>query len=782
MDGDKTLDFTLPQRPDSYGYFCLVQPAAYVEATNVLPLSGDDAATEVTLPFPFTLYGTTYATAHVATNGFLNFLAPDASFTNGPIPSASTPNAAIYPYWDDLIVDGEASVRTELLGSAPNRRFVVEWRNVAFFGDSSRRVDFEAVLFENGHVLTQYRNVAEDAREKGDSATVGIENDTGTIALQYSFNEPMIGHPDFAVLYRLPPSGSVVGRVTDANDGLPLAGANVRALQDGGVVRETTTDADGRYRVQLPLGTYAVEASAQSYSTESARVVLDTEDEVVTQDFALRAARVQVSPAALEFLVPPGQTRTRTLTLTNTGTLDLRWEAGEVPVAAGTNAGKVKTPGPGVDSRTPEAGYAPKPTRTVLQGGPTLIFMDALPWGTDALTQVLNANGIPYDTATSSQMGTIDLSRYEVVFLSNDQPPDFYASYASNRARFEDYVLAGGFLWAGAAAWGFNGGDFNGGVLPGGATVQGPVLEERNDVVDNAHPTMQGVPDPFSGTFASHAAFQNLPAGANVIARGQNSGLPTLVEYALGAGRVLAFGQTLEYGWQFGQDPGRILENGVPYAYAFQPVIDIPWLSEAPSGGTLAPGASQAVAVTVDTTGLQPGLYRARILISSNDPRNPRLQVPVTLVVPAYYQGVNAGGGDYTDRAGDLWSADRQYVAGSFGYTNPMSRLAMTSRPISGTDDDPLYQTQRVDPTEYRFDGLPAGVYQVELRFAEVTRRAPSTRLLDVIVEGSTVLPAHDVAAEVGSFAADDHTLFLPVTDGQLNIRFVGRRDTRPRS
>jgi hypothetical protein len=302
------------------------------------------------------------------------------------------------------------------------------------------------------------------------------------------------------------------------------------------------------------------------------------------------------------------------------------------------------------------------------------------------------------------------------------------------------------------------------------------VFESFNDVVDNAHPTMQGMPDPFSGTSASHAAFENLPAGTNIIVRGQDSQLPALVEYDFGAGRVLAIGQTVEFGWQFGQDAGRILENGVPYAYAFEPISDIPWVSESPASGTLAPGASQPIAVTVDTTGLAPGLYRARILVLSNDPRNPRLEVPVTLTVPAYLKAVNAGDGAYTDVAGDSWSADQRYAAGGFGYTNATANAASTRRAISGTDDDPLYQTQRVNPTEYRFDGLPAGLYEIDLRFAEFVLRQPNTRLFDVIVENTLVLPSHDVVAEVGTYAADRHTFRLPVTDGQLNIRFVERR------
>ena len=85
-----------------------------------------------------------------------------------------------------------------------------------------------------------------------------------------------------------------------------------------------------------------------------------------------------------------------------------------------------------------------------------------------------------------------------------------------------------------------------------------------------------------------------------------------------------------------------------------------------------------------------------------------------------------------------------------------------------------------MDPVEYLFDGLPNGSYLVELRFAEVKATNPGTRLFDVILEGTLVLPAHDVASEVGSFAADNHTFIVAVTDGQLNIRLVGLRGYAP--
>src|SRR5205809_7142910 len=42
VDGDETLDFSLPQRHDNFGYFCRIVTPSYIEGDTSLPLSGDD--------------------------------------------------------------------------------------------------------------------------------------------------------------------------------------------------------------------------------------------------------------------------------------------------------------------------------------------------------------------------------------------------------------------------------------------------------------------------------------------------------------------------------------------------------------------------------------------------------------------------------------------------------------------------------------------------------------------------------------------------------------------
>lgn len=62
-------------------------------------------------------------------------------------------------------------------------------------------------------------------------------------------------------------------------------------------------------------------------------------------------------------------------------------------------------------------------------------------------------------------------------------------------------------------------------------------------------------------------------------------------------------------------------------------IEDIPWLSESPAGATTAGGTSTPVTVTFDATSLTQGTYTAELCITSNDPDEQTVHVPVTLTV-----------------------------------------------------------------------------------------------------------------------------------------------------
>jgi subtilisin family serine protease len=188
LSTNATLDFALPPKTDGV-YTCSVSAHTFINGTTIVPLSGDDASAAVTLPSPFTFYGQTYTTAYVSTNGFVDLAGPPdplTSFANGSLPSTDPPNLSIYPYWDDLYVDSSSSVQTALLGN----QFAIEWSTVRYFVDSSRRITFEVILnLATGQIAFEYGLLGSDPLKQGNSATVGIENATGTVGIQYSFDE-----------------------------------------------------------------------------------------------------------------------------------------------------------------------------------------------------------------------------------------------------------------------------------------------------------------------------------------------------------------------------------------------------------------------------------------------------------------------------------------------------------------------------------------------------------------------------------------------------------------
>ncbi len=106
---------------------------------------------------------------------------------------------------------------------------------------------------------------------------------------------------------------------------------------------------------------------------------------------------------------------------------------------------------------------------------------------------------------------------------------------------------------------------------------------------------------------------------------------------------------------------------------------------------------------------------------------------------------VNAGGPQYTDSLGNVWAADENFTGGT---------AAVTTSTITGalpTGAQTLYQSQRYgNPFSYSFN-VPAGNYQVTLKFTETYWTAAGQRVFNVSVNGSTVLTNFDILKTAGS-------------------------------
>jgi len=213
-----------------------------------------------------------------------------------------------------------------------------------------------------------------------------------------------------------------------------------------------------------------------------------------------------------------------------------------------------------------------KSSGTTLAGGAVGIFKDNNPWGSTAWEQVCLANGIPYEIHTSTEFATLDFNQFQVIIMCSVQSDAFYANYAAQEAKFMNYVVNGGFIFFSACRYVPS---TSYPTPPGSGMTTVADLDNNNVIDDPSHPAVAGISSPFWGNFASHVSFINLPVGAHVIARSDGCNMPTLVEYSLGSGLVLASGITQEASWEAGWMGGGVVPNSLLYLYYIKPPFEL---------------------------------------------------------------------------------------------------------------------------------------------------------------------------------------------------------------
>ncbi len=102
---------------------------------------------------------------------------------------------------------------------------------------------------------------------------------------------------------------------------------------------------------------------------------------------------------------------------------------------------------------------------------------------------------------------------------------------------------------------------------------------------------------------------------------------PTSIEVAQKPDRVANRGVTIR---NQGNGP---LEWALTDTDGCDAPADVPWLRVTQESGTVAPGASTQIGVTLDSSGQDPGVLAATLCVASNDPAVPLVEVAVTLTV-----------------------------------------------------------------------------------------------------------------------------------------------------
>ncbi len=209
-----------PLGPDAYGYYIFdSNDTDYVECPEynwveldpsqggygtalTLPDNGDnqEQVELVDLPFSFMFYGREYNQISVCSNGWLAMGETEqATFRNWRLPGLLGPSPMIAPFWDDLITGGTGQVfvaHDQLTNS-----FVITWNEWKNHYNTSYEETFQVILYDpeyygsptgDAPIKIQYKviNNIDNAggNSHGEYATVGIEDHTGTVGLEYTYN------------------------------------------------------------------------------------------------------------------------------------------------------------------------------------------------------------------------------------------------------------------------------------------------------------------------------------------------------------------------------------------------------------------------------------------------------------------------------------------------------------------------------------------------------------------------------------------------------------------
>lgn len=199
--------------PDNFGYTWIDSDEqggptfAWVDISSIgVPvILGDDAnAGPFDLGFTFSFYDNDFTSIRICSNGFVSFTSTSSSLSNVGIPTAGEPNNLLAIFWDDL--NPNVGGQVYYYSDPDHGRFIVSYDGVPYYlyPNGQGSLYFQVILDRNGTITYQYASM-DDGGHGNNTATIGIENATGTDGLQVCFNADYI-HNDMAIVYAAQPA------------------------------------------------------------------------------------------------------------------------------------------------------------------------------------------------------------------------------------------------------------------------------------------------------------------------------------------------------------------------------------------------------------------------------------------------------------------------------------------------------------------------------------------------------------------------------------------------
>jgi hypothetical protein len=163
------------RRTDPYDVsFPSYSTATAYNVGTAIPSSDDVTHGPFNIGFTFNFFGNNYTQFYVGSNGWIGFSPGQTTgYTAAYIPNAGSPRNVIMADWEDLF-PGSANIFYSTIGTAPNRRLVVNFNAVPHYGCRSNLHTFQFVLYETTNIIDV--NYLSKPLCAGNNSTAGLVN------------------------------------------------------------------------------------------------------------------------------------------------------------------------------------------------------------------------------------------------------------------------------------------------------------------------------------------------------------------------------------------------------------------------------------------------------------------------------------------------------------------------------------------------------------------------------------------------------------------------------
>lgn len=667
-----------------------------ISATGIAIYLSDDDSEMLTMPFDFEFYGEDYSQIYVSSNGFISFDSGNASsYSNTQLPTSSTPNNLIAGFWDDLNPSSGGNIYYEATDNQIIIQFSnVQHYNssdmVSFQYILSDNGTIQLQYLDVGNDFSENTVGIENI-----DGTDGLQVAFNTAYLHDSLSVLFKTTPDVSIISTIDPISGVLNPAESILVDVTISSDSLVAGNYSDNVGIGSNDPLNPF-VQIPVSLHVNGTPLASVDTDTISFNQVFVNDTVTKEFDILNIGTDslkidsISSTIVEFNVEyqnsivyknervrfsvrftPSDAVSYTDTLivyTNTSegadTIILSGEGAMPPVMLVTPThisealftGETKTRYVTIDNTAGESELlytlSIEADTSNLNSLITLPEQVIEPQLVDG--ELLNATLPALSNAYLTDLTGVNIAFYGSVesYIANDltqRNADVFTVYSINTNQLDtidifyidddiDGMIANDIDILNA--WISNGGSL---VLCGDNAGS---ITELNSVLNNLNVTAveTSMHDSYIDSIGSHVIADSVEQiysssyGVYFTGTVNNSDVLLYDEYMrmhalalnAGFGKVLAIGNELSTIHSGGYDGRRFTNQAFSW---LANRISNDWLVIDENVGTIAANTVDSVEVILDATGLNGGSYHKRIIVESNDPINPKAEIPVLLEV-----------------------------------------------------------------------------------------------------------------------------------------------------